>query len=269
METAFDSVAEGYDNGFTNSVVGKAQRDLVWNYLEKILRNQPDAKVLELNCGTGEDARWMAEKGATVLATDVSSRMVQISKLKMDSSELQQKVVCRQMDVNNIDAVIGMDKFDIIFSNFGGLNCIEPEQFDNLLQYQLPSLLNKNGKMIFVVMPTFCLWESFYHTLLLKRKNIFRRFSNKPLEASIGSGETIQTWYYSPNWIKKHLPGNIELQSVKPIGFFVPPSYLNHFFSRRAGFFNILQRMEKKVSNLQLLASASDHYLIHLQKTEG
>lgn len=269
MVAAFDHIAKEYDDDFTNSLVGMAQRKLVWNHLEKFLKNQPNIKVLELNCGTGEDAKWMAERGANVLATDISSQMVKMSQLKMVANGLGEKVVCKQMDLNNIDTVIGMEKFDIIFSNFGGLNCVDPKKFDELLQYQLPSLLNKNGQVIFVVMPTFCLWESVYHTLVFKKKNIFRRFSDKPLEASIGNGETIQTWYYSPNWIKKHLPGNIELQSVKPIGFFVPPSYLNSFFSKRKSFFNLLQSMENKVSNFSFLASASDHYLIHLQKTEG
>lgn len=269
MVNAFDHIATSYDEGFTNTMIGTAQRKLVWNYLEKILEQQPNAKVLELNCGTGEDAKWMAEHGAEVLATDISSRMVQLSKQKMGMNGLVQKVECRQMDLNNIEEVIGMEKFDLIFSNFGGLNCIDPASLDNLLQYQLPSLLNRNGKMIFVIMPTFCLWESFYHTVILKRKNIFRRLSNKPLQVSLANGKTIQTWYYSPGWIKKHLPGNIQFQSKKPIGFFVPPSYLNHFFSKRPWLLNMLRNMETKVSGIGLLAAASDHYLVHLQKTEG
>jgi cyclopropane fatty-acyl-phospholipid synthase-like methyltransferase len=268
MTAAFDQIANEYDDSFTNSLVGIAQRNLVWSYLDKILLAQENIKVLELNCGTGEDAKWMAEKGANILATDSSNQMVEKSQLKIEAHGLQQKVVCKQMDVTYIDEVIGIEKFDVIFSNFGGLNCIEPEKFDTLLQYQLPSLLNKNGQMIFVIMPNFCLWESFYQTLIFKWKNIFRRFSHKPLKASIGNGETIQTWYYSPKWIKKHLPGNIALQSLKPIGFFVPPSYLNNFFSKRKSLFNLLQRMENKVSNISILAAASDHYLIHLQKTE-
>ena len=269
MVTAFDHIAIGYDESFTNSLIGKAQRELVWSYLEKILPNQSGMKVLELNCGTGEDAKWLAERGANVLATDISSKMVYQSNEKMGMNGLMQQVQCKQMDLNKIEQVIGIEKFDIIFSNFGGLNCIDPASLDNLLQYQLPSLLNKNGKMIFVIMPTFCLWESFYHTVLLKRKNIFRRLGSKPLIGSIGNGETVQTWYYSPNWIKKHLPGNIQFESMKPIGFFVPPSYLNPFFSKRPKFLKVLRSMETKISKLNFLAAASDHYLVHLQKTEG
>lgn len=269
MHTNFDHVATCYDDSFTNSIIGKAQRKLVWEYLEKIMANQEGLKILELNCGTGEDAKWMAQHGANVLATDISTEMIKLTETKMDANGLHQKVTCKQMDINSIDAVIGGEKFDLVFSNFGGLNCIAPEKLNNLLQYQLPSLLNKNGKMIFVVMPTFCLWESFYHTIILKRKNIFRRFSSKPLQASIGDGEVVKIWYYSPRWMKRHLPGNIEIQSLKPIGFFVPPSYLNHFFSNKPNFFRLLQWFEKKTSNIEILASASDHYLIHLQKIEG
>lgn len=269
MKHAFDHIAVDYDDGFTNSIIGKAQRSLVWNYLQPFLENKNDIKVLELNCGTGEDAKWMAQFGANILATDVSINMVQITNAKVEAHNLKQQVVCKQMDVNKIDAIVGIEKFDIIFSNFGGLNCIEPKKLDSLLQYELPSLLSKNGKMIFVVMPTFCLWESFYHAITLKRKNIFRRFSSKPLMASLSKDVTIKTWYYSPRWMKNHAASNMQVKLVKPIGFFIPPSYLNNFFTKRMSTFKLLQRMEKWITNRQLLATASDHYLIHLQKIEG
>ena len=268
MISSFNNIATFYDDDFTHSPIGKAQRKLVWEYLKPFFSEKQNLSVLELNCGTGEDAKWMAQQGANVLATDISSEMIKLTETKMDVNGLHQKVTCKQMDINNIDAVIGVEKFDIVFSNFGGLNCIVPEKLDNLLQYQLPSLLNKNGKMIFVVMPTFCLWESFYHTIILKRKNIFRRLTHKPLEANIGNGNTVQTWYYSPKWFKQHLPANVLLQSFRPIGFFIPPSYLNHFFLKRPIFLRLLQGLEKRIGGFTLLASASDHYLVHLQKIQ-
>ncbi|WP_199899091.1 hypothetical protein, partial [Ideonella sp. B508-1] len=61
---AFDTVARDYDRDFTHSLVGMAQRRVVWDVLDdwQARRSGPGA-VLELNCGTGEDALHLARAG--------------------------------------------------------------------------------------------------------------------------------------------------------------------------------------------------------------
>lgn len=265
MIAAFDHIATEYDEHFTHSLIGKAQRQLVLQYLEPLLLQQEYITVLELNCGTGEDAKWMAQHGATVVATDISANMIQQAEAKIEAAGLTQQVICKQIDINNIQHIAGIEKFDLIFSNFGGLNCIAPEKLHELLQYQLPALLNNNGSMIFVIMPTFCLWESFFHTITFKWKNVFRRLTNTAVTASVGNGASIKTWYYSPNWLKQHLHTSTTVQKVMPVGFFIPPSYLNLFAAKRPKLFALLNKLESTVSNYSFLASAADHYLIHLK----
>jgi len=48
---AFDTVAEDYDRIFTNSAIGRAQRDAVWEVARTVF--SPGSRILELNCGTG------------------------------------------------------------------------------------------------------------------------------------------------------------------------------------------------------------------------
>lgn len=263
---AFDHIATEYDEHFTHSHIGKAQRQLVYQYLQPLILQQKNITVLELNCGTGEDAKWMAQNGATVTATDISASMIQQAEAKVEAARLTQQVVCKQMDINNIQHIIGLEKFDLIFSNFGGLNCIAPDKLHELLQYQLPALLNQNGSMIFIIMPKFCLWESLFHAITFKWQNVFRRLTNKAVIASVGNGASIKTWYYNPNWLKQHVQSGNTVQKIIPIGFFIPPSYLNHFIAKRPKLFALLNKLEKKVSKHSLLASAADHYLIHLKK---
>ena len=57
---AFDRVASSYDELFTHTAIGRAQRKQVW---EKLLAAfPPGSRILELNCGTGEDARFLAAR---------------------------------------------------------------------------------------------------------------------------------------------------------------------------------------------------------------
>jgi ubiquinone/menaquinone biosynthesis C-methylase UbiE len=67
---AFDSIADQYDDIFTHSLIGRAQRDVVWDALKKTFR--PGERVLEINCGTGEDALFLSKMGVSVHACDAS-----------------------------------------------------------------------------------------------------------------------------------------------------------------------------------------------------
>src|SRR5579863_1282907 len=78
---AFDTIAEQYDDIFTRSLIGRAQRDAVWHVLEETFR--AGDHVLELNCGTGEDALFLSRLGVSVFACDVSEKMIAVAARRM------------------------------------------------------------------------------------------------------------------------------------------------------------------------------------------
>ncbi len=104
MQQAFDTVAQSYDASFTHSVIGIAQRDVVWSYLESSLSSSDKLNILELNCGTGEDALWFAKKGHKVLATDISEKMLGITQEKIHEANLLSRVQTMQIDIRKIDS---------------------------------------------------------------------------------------------------------------------------------------------------------------------
>ncbi|HTF69211.1 MAG TPA: methyltransferase domain-containing protein, partial [Edaphobacter sp.] len=71
---AFDRIAQDYDQKFTDSLIGRAQRDAVWKVLRRTFRTNDN--ILELNCGTGEDAIFLASNGISVFALDASPQMI-------------------------------------------------------------------------------------------------------------------------------------------------------------------------------------------------
>ena len=74
----FDHAASTYDETFTNSCVGEAQREQVWKYVDKHLNKFNN--VLEVNCGTGEDAHRWKFRGKDVVGTDISPEMIRIAR---------------------------------------------------------------------------------------------------------------------------------------------------------------------------------------------
>ncbi|MFT6323207.1 MAG: SAM-dependent methyltransferase [Halieaceae bacterium] len=258
MSQIFNHIAKEYDQNFTHSVVGRAQRELVYNQLDFLSFDWPNTRVLELNCGTGEDALYMGEKGATVFATDISLEMVQIASSK---TKILPNVQCETLDITHIDSYRSNEKFDLIFSNFGGLNCLSPADLKAFL-HTAKKKLTSNGKLILVIMPEFCIWESIYFMGKFKCKEIFRRKIKNGILANV-AGEKVKTYYYSPLKIVKWA-GQFKLHLIAPIGLFVPPSYLNNFFKDKPKLIQKLKKMDQNRRDSFHLSAYSDHYLICL-----
>ena len=70
----FESLAASYDDTFTRTRIGAAMRRAVWRRLDATFA--APARVLELGCGTGEDAIHLAGRGVRVVAADRERAML-------------------------------------------------------------------------------------------------------------------------------------------------------------------------------------------------
>jgi hypothetical protein len=179
---------------------------------------------------------------------------------------MQRKISSHYLDLDSFDDTLFQKKFDLVFSNFGGLNCINPEALQKLFD-KIPSILSPEGRFVAVIMPKFCLWESVYFFLKFQFSNIFRRWTKKSVDAGL-EGMQVKTWYYSPSQIKAWSPKFSAVKS-KPIGLALPPSYLQKFFSKHKRFLIRLNSLEKKLNTWSSLSGMADHYLIDLKLKPG
>ncbi len=264
MSTPFDHIASTYDSTFSKSMIGQLQRKQIWDYLErKITPELSGLEILELNCGTGEDALLFSELGFNIVATDVSEEMLKLVMEKASHYSMQNKISSHYLDLDNLDGMIFEKKFDLIFSNFGGLNCINPESFQNIL-LKIPTLLSPGGRFVGVIMPKFCLWETLYFLAKFQFKKAFRRMSSKEVMADL-EGTLIKTWYYNPSQVKKWSQEKFNVITTKPIGLLLPPSYLENFFLKRKTLLLRFHTLEKKLNRFSFLSCLSDHFLIDLK----
>tara|TARA_R110002050_G_scaffold158191_2_gene286990 strand:+ start:17322 stop:18116 length:795 start_codon:yes stop_codon:yes gene_type:complete len=263
MAAHFDHTAGNYDQDFTASPIGKVQRELVFKSLDNCFSATSASNILEINCGTGEDALHFGELGAQVLATDISSEMVKVTQAKTHHLP---NVSCQVLDINKLDNLSNSGhktRYDLIFSNFGGLNCLTENDLRAFFK-NATSLLKQNGLIALVIMPNFCLWETVYFATKLQFSKAFRRRKKSGVLANV-AGQNVPTFYYSPSQIKDFATGFTVLKTT-PIGFFTPPSYLNPFFANRPKSLKKLAKQDEMRLNKAYLASFSDHFLICLQK---
>lgn len=261
MQASFDHIAGDYDQSFTNSLTGQCQRRMVWNYLDNKL-SKNTLEVLEMNCGTGEDAIYIANKGHKVLATDISNSMIGVAKAKVEAKSLTKKVSLRPLGFQDITFDRLQKKFDVVFSNFGGLNCVNPMTI-NEVALNLSKVIKPGGSLIGVIMPDACLWERVYFMAKFKFKSAFRRSSGKAM-AHV-DGKFVETWYYNPKVFRELMGDKYSMIKVKPIGFALPPSYLESYFKNKKFLLNGLLFLEKVFNKFPFLSKFSDHYLIELQ----
>ena len=230
MISSFDQVAKDYDKAFVHSAIGSLQRDIVWRYLTKIIHSNSGMKVLELNCGTGEDAVWLAKNGCRVTATDVSEEMLKIASKKATESELENEISFATLDISNPEGFKLETKYDLVFSNFGGLNCLDKIELLTLFHW-IQKALKPGGRFVSVLMPTYCFWDSIYMLAKGKHTQIFRRKRKGPLKVPVGNG-FVNTWYYSPAAIHKLSKQHFRKIKTVPVGLFIPPSYFEGLFCR-------------------------------------
>jgi hypothetical protein len=114
------------------------------------------------------------------------------------------------------------------------------------------------------MMPKNTLWEQLYFFAKANFKNISRRKKGS-LIANV-DGENVLTYYYNPKETAELADYYFHFKKVRPIGFFVPPSYLEPFFKNKKRLVSILDKLESKIQQRKSLSKYADHYLIVFEK---
>lgn len=249
----FNQAAPSYDETFTNSNIGKHQRDRVYHWLAKIKFFGRVKSVFEINCGTGVDANYFFKNGLKVSATDQSSKMIEEAQKKRQAG-----INFFQLDFSNLtnQNIVA----DSLFSNFGGLNCVSGSALQKIAT-TIGEKQQKGDLIVWVIMPRFCFMEGLYMISRLKFGQLFRRNTASGVAVNV-DGASVETFYHSPRFVKNTLKSNYKIEQVRPVAFFLPPSYLENFFKKRLSFLKILNRLEKFAGRISFLSGWSDHYII-------
>ncbi|MEM9820039.1 MAG: methyltransferase domain-containing protein [Bacteroidota bacterium] len=263
----FDHIANQYDDQFTQTKVGLLQRERVYALLEDLMDRHSIQQVLEVNCGTGEDACWLAQKGKRVLATDQSATMIEVARQKAHNL-VSEATGSPNFAVCNLEELAHLDldwPADLLLSNFGGLNCLDATALQKWSEAAADKL-RPGGFLAAIVMGRFCAWETLYFSLKGQWKQARRRQSQEAVQAPLAEGVHIPVWYYRPKQFAQFFSPQFDLQQIRPIGFALPPSYLDPFFQKRPALLNLLHRLEKGMANQAFWAGGADHFWLLLQK---
>jgi ubiquinone/menaquinone biosynthesis C-methylase UbiE len=260
--TAFSLIAERYDETFTHTTIGKAQRRVVWDALTQAFSS--GNHILELNCGTGEDALFLARRGISVTACDASPTMIAIAKRRKALESAKANLDFRVLAIEELRELRDQCIFDGAFSNFSGFNCVADirEVASSL------GLLLKPGSHFLVCLSTrVCLWEILWYLGHGNLRKAFRRTAGHTIARM--EGVSVPVWYPTIGRTRRMLAPWFRLRAVRAVGLFVPPSYVEHWAQQHERLIAGLVKMDQFFARFPILRGLGDHVLLEFERVQS
>ena len=260
----FDAVADTYDELFSASRIGQAQRASVWTELKKAFR--PGDHVLEVGCGTGVDACFLGNRGVHVAACDCSPRMLAVATRRIRETGNSELVRPYLLAAEQISKLREDRSFDGAFSNFGALNCVQDLQ---RFASDLAQTLRPGASVLLCLMGPCCLWEMIWYLAHGKPEKAFRRFRRKGVDARLADGAVVHVSYPSMRSMARTFAPEFRLRSVKGIGISVPPSYLEPLALGFPRIFALQKGLDPLLGMCPGIRLLADHILLRFERIGG
>ncbi len=261
MDDHFSQVAAGfsgkarvYDDFGRDHPNLTRMRGIVYAHVLRFLR--PGERMLELNAGTGADAAYFAGRGFAVHATDLAPGMTAAMAEKARQPALGGRLTTQQVSFTEMGEIEG-GPYQYIYSNFGGLNCVE-----SLAEVcaGVRGLLAPGGRLTWVIMPPVAPWEL---ALIFKGqpKMALRRLGRGGVRAHV-EGAHFQVHYFTPGQVLRWLGPDFHKLALEGLAIFTPPADRKDFATRHPRLYAALARLDERIATLPPFNGMGDFFIL-------
>ncbi len=290
---AFDRIAARYDQDFTESLIGRLQREQVWRQLDGLF--PAGGRILDLGCGTGADAMQLARQGFEVHAVDASEQMIAEMQRKITAAGLAERVTTQVAAMEKWDSqsclsilsrssqssagppgkpgALSSDEdrqdclshlFEGAISNFGALNCVAELR---PVAKALSQLVRPGRNLALCLISGFCLWETVSYSFQGRFARAARRWTNGGrATASLNGSEQFPVYYHQVREVCEAFEPEFRLTAQRGIGVFVPPTYLEARARRLPRLTRFAARVDQAVARWPGFRAMADHTLLVFQR---
>lgn len=256
LEAAFDAVAEDYDRHIFGNPVNTWLRNVSIAVMNQVFK--PGDAVLEIGCGTGTETLSLAKRGVRVIATDISSKMVEVLNSKANDLGVSDKVIgiwSRPVDLKEKIANLGFSQLDGAYSTYGAINT-EPRLPETIRI--LHNILKERAPLVLGVWNKYCLYEILGYTFKLKPRLAFARFRNP---VPVGKSRfCVATNAFSVGSLGKIMNPYFELKNVYGVVITLPPSNLTRYLPR-GRLFGLWKSIDLNIGRGFPMNRLGDHFL--------
>ena len=261
VNAAFTAQAPLFDSIQNNNMMLQWMRSVVHKHVEEYLR--PGDTILDINAGTGIDAVHFAQQGHSVHAMDIADGMVNEIKRKIETYKLENRITTEVRSFTEA-GTLAPRTFDHIFSNFGGLNCVQDL---HPVAEQLCQIVKPNGFLTLVIMPPICPWELAY-VFQGNTSMGLRRLRKGGIIAHI-EGEYFRTYYHSVSNVIRSFGDRFTVLKIRGVASFSPPPYMEKFPQKYPRLYLFLQSCDERFSTLAPFNRCADQFIITMKYQEN
>lgn len=270
LEVQFDRAARLYD-----ATYGPADGDgshgnplLDWLRAEhlSVLRGllPPGATVLDIGCGTGEEALALAREGYGVLGIDVSPAMVRLAQAKAAVHGVGRQFHAHALAAGQLGRLDERGPFQGAYSSLGTLNT-EPDL--PTVAQQLHELLEPGAPFVATVMSRRCLYEWARAVRRLRPGEVMDRRRGWAEGRAGASGVIAPVRFYSPREFAAFFRPHFTVESVRAFPLWLPPVHLHELYRASPDRFARAKRWDARMRAWPGFRAWGDHFLMVLRHT--
>lgn len=269
LEARFDRVARVYDATYGPAdECGHGSPLLDWLRAEhlSILREvlPPGAWVLDIGCGTGEEALALVRDGYSVLGIDISPAMVRQAQTKAAVYGVRRGFGCRALAAGQLAALDERGPFQGAYASLGTLNT-EPDL--PAVARALDALLEPGAPFVATVMNRRCLFEIAHGLRRLRPRDALDR-SQDWAESRGGVGGVIApVRFYTPKAFAAPFRPYFTVESVRAFPLWLPPVHLHELYRDAPDRYARARRWEARTRAWPGFRAWGDHFLMVLRHT--
>ena len=252
---AFDAVAADYDRREADNPIMQLMRSRSLAMLESTFPN--GAKLLDVGCGTGTEAIWLAKRRRNVFAVDSSPQMLEVLSRRAATAEVQVSTrLLRAGDLLTLVNELGEGSFDGAYSSFGALNT-EPVLEPPLTA--LSHLVRPGGRIVLSVMNRWCVAEIALLVAGGRAQHALRR-ARSSLRVAVGSNFT-EVRYPSWRQLRHALDARFRVVSLQALPLLLLP-YAWPALSAHPRLYKAVSRLDGILAPRRPFAWLGDHLVV-------
>jgi SAM-dependent methyltransferase len=214
IAAAYDAIASDYDLAVAGDTWMRRQ---VWESYRRSFR--AGQNILDLSCGTGIDAVYLASRGVNVTGIDVSPAMIEQFDLNARKAGVEARVTATVLDISDL-ASLPDQAFDGAISAFAGLNTVEDLAS---VADQLARILRPRAPVVFHLLNRFSLWE-WLGLVFRGRWTDARELGSTGRRAFQIGGRAVEHVLYEPSGAYRYsFAKHFRLRRSFGLGIFRPP----------------------------------------------
>ncbi len=232
-------------------------RDVLWDRYARLFR--PGDAVLDVGCGTGIDALFLAEKEVHVVGIDGSPSMIAEGQAKLESDRLKELVELRVLDIGEIGSLPAAS-FDGIISAFASLSAVADL---DAFGAEAARLLRPRGTMLLHLLNRWSVWE--WLGLLRQGRFGASRRLGRSVERNflIGERPVRHYLYHARDAYARFFAARFRLRRAYGLGILRPPHTLRRI---PPVVFTALDRLERPVRDKAPFGDWGRFFVLELEK---